>query len=100
MSRSSPRMHTSVLLLRGDAWPKDSRFFRVLLNQGGATVADSTRHGVRALPGFVWVEVEATAVEVDGRLEVLGVAEPAGRLLDPLDDGVEALEAGVGQAMA
>ena len=28
-----------------------------------------------ALPGFVWVEIEAPAVEVDGRLEVLGVAE-------------------------
>src|SRR5262249_46320978 len=47
-----------------------------------------------ALPGFVWVEIEATAVEEDGRLEVLGVAEPARRLLHPLDDLVDALEAG------
>jgi hypothetical protein len=31
-------------------------------------------------------------VEVDGCLEVLSVAEAAGRLLDPLDDRVNALE--------
>jgi hypothetical protein len=30
----------------------------------------------------VWVEVEIAAVEVDGGLEVFGVAEAAGRLLD------------------
>src|SRR6266542_3841504 len=54
----------------------------------------------RALPGFVWVEVETPAVEVDGRLEVLGVAEAPGGLLDPLDDGVDPLEARIGQVMA
>ena len=43
----------------------------------------------KALPGFVWVEVKAAAAKVDGRLEVLGVTEPAGRFLDPLDDGVD-----------
>ena len=31
-------------------------------------------------------------MEVDGGLEVFGVAEAAGGLLDPLDDGVDALE--------
>jgi NAD(P)-dependent dehydrogenase (short-subunit alcohol dehydrogenase family) len=31
-----------------------------------------------ALPAFVWVEVETPAVEVHGRLEVLGVAEAPG----------------------
>jgi hypothetical protein len=36
----------------------------------------------------------------DGRLEVLGVAKAAGRLLDPLDDGAERLEARIGQVMA
>ena len=41
----------------------------------------------------MWVEIETATVEVDGRLEVLGIAEPAGRLLDPLDDGVDTLEA-------
>jgi hypothetical protein len=41
-----------------------------------------SRIQVPALPGFVWVEVEAAAVEVDGRLEVLGVAEATGRVLD------------------
>src|SRR6266702_1150724 len=53
-----------------------------------------------ALPGFVWVEVETPAVEVDGRLEVPGVAEAPGGLLDPLDDGVDPLEARIGQVMA
>src|SRR5215831_9161155 len=48
---------------------------------------------ITALPGFVWVEIEASAVEEDGRLEVLGVAEAARRLLHPLDDRVDALEA-------
>jgi hypothetical protein len=52
-----------------------------------------------ALPAFVWVEIEASTVEVHGRLEVLGVAEAAGCLLDPLDHRVDAFEAGVGQAM-
>lgn len=45
----------------------------------------------------MWVEVEATTVEGDGRLEVLGVSEAAGGVRDPLDDGVDALEAGVGE---
>ena len=51
-----------------------------------------------ALPGFVWVEVETSTVEEDGRLEMLGVAEAARRLLHPLDDGVDGLQPGVGHA--
>src|SRR5437867_4136122 len=47
----------------------------------------------RALPAFVWVEVEPTAAEVDGDLEVLRVAEPTGGLLDALDDGVHGFQA-------
>jgi len=39
-------------------------------------------------------------VKVDGRFEVLGVAEAAGGLLDPLDDSVDALKPGVGEVMA
>ena len=53
-----------------------------------------------ALPALVWVKIQAPAVELDRRLEVLGIAKAAGRLLDPLDDGVDALEPGIGQAMA
>src|SRR5215467_4903885 len=52
-----------------------------------------------ALPAFVWVEVETSTVEIDGRLEMLGIAEAAGGLLDPLDDGVDALEPGIGEPM-
>jgi hypothetical protein len=37
------------------------------------------------------VEVEASTVEVDGRLEVLSVPEAVGHFLDGLDLGVEAL---------
>src|SRR5262249_34391088 len=67
-----------------------------------AKCPDKDGHGYhnRALPGFVWVEIQASAVEEDGRLEVLGVAEAAGGLLHPLDDRVDALEAGVGDAVA
>lgn len=53
-----------------------------------------------ALPALVWVEIEATTVEVDGLLEVLGVAEAAGGLLDPLDDHVGTLDPGVGEVTA
>src|SRR6266852_5977054 len=42
------------------------------------------------------VEIEAAAVEVDGGLEVLAIAEPVGALLDRLDLGVEAFAHGVG----
>src|SRR5881628_692724 len=52
------------------------------------------------LPASVWVEVEAGAVEVDCRLEVLPVAEAAGGVPDPLDLRVQALGRGVGDAVA
>ena len=42
------------------------------------------------------VEVEAAAVEVDGGLEVLAVAEPAGGGPDRLDACVQAFRGGVG----
>ena len=45
----------------------------------------------QALPGSAWVEIEPSAVEVDRRLEVLDVAEPAGHALDLLDLAVEPL---------
>src|SRR5215831_1777217 len=52
-----------------------------------------------ALPAFVWVEIESSTVKVDGGLEVLGVAEAAGRLLYALDHGVDRLEARIGEAV-
>src|SRR5712692_8617053 len=52
-----------------------------------------------ALPGFEWVQVQPPAVEVDGRLEVLGVAEAPRRLLHPLNGRVHGLEARVGDPM-
>src|SRR5206468_11749583 len=52
------------------------------------------------LPASVWVEVEAAAVEVDRRLEVLPVAEAAGGVTDPLDLRVQALGRRVGDPVA
>src|SRR5262249_9506499 len=52
-----------------------------------------------ALPAFVWVEIESSTVKVDGGLEVLRVAEAAGRLLDPLDHRVDRLETRIGEAV-
>src|SRR5436309_3636626 len=56
------------------------------------------RHSV--LPASVWVEVEAAAVEVDRRLEVLPVAEAAGGVPDPLDLRVQAFGRRVGDPEA
>jgi len=50
-----------------------------------------------ALPAFVWVEIQASTVKVDRRLDVLDIAEPPRRLLHPLDRGVHGLQAGVGE---
>ena len=80
----------------GDVFEHNGRRFAV--KQPGAF--GGTAIPYLALPGFVWVEIEASPVEVDGRLEVFGVAKAAGRLLDALDYGVESLEARIGQAMA
>ena len=55
---------------------------------------------LQVLPASVWVEVQATAVEVDGRLEVLSVPVTAGRVADPLDFRVEAFGGRVGDAVA
>src|SRR5262245_22032923 len=55
---------------------------------------------VSALPAFVWVEIEAATVEEDGGLEMRRIAKPARRLLHPLDNSVDGLEPGVGQAMS
>ena len=52
-----------------------------------------------ALPGSAWVQIESSAVEVDRRLEVLDVAEPAGHALDLLDLAVEPLAHRVGHRM-
>src|SRR5712664_4270470 len=52
------------------------------------------------LPTSVWVEVEAAAVEVDRRLEVLPVAEAAGGVPDPLDLRVQAFGRRVGDPVA
>src|SRR5947199_379011 len=52
------------------------------------------------LPASVWVEVEAAAVEVDRRLEVLPVAEAAGGVPDPLDLRVQAFGRRVGDPVA
>ena len=49
-----------------------------------------------ALPAFVWVEIQASTVEVDRRLEVLDIAKAPSGLLHPLDSGVHGFEAGVG----
>ena len=53
-----------------------------------------------ALPDFVWVEIQSSAVEVDRGLEVLGIPESPGRFLQPLDRGVHGLQGGVGDAVA
>ena len=45
-------------------------------------------------------QVQTTAVEVDGRLEVLFVPEPPCRVLDPLNPGIDGLACGVGDPMA
>ena len=47
----------------------------------------------------MWVEIEPSTVKEDRRLEMLGIAEATSGLLDPLDDGVDALEACI-QTMA
>ena len=49
-----------------------------------------------ALPGLAWVQIESAAVEVDGDLEVLGVAEAAGHALDFLNLAIESLTHRVG----
>ncbi len=54
---------------------------------------------IMALPAFVWVEIESSAMKVDGDLEVLRVAEAAGGLLHPLDHGVDCFEARIGKAV-
>ena len=51
----------------------------------------------KVLLGLAWVEIKSSAVEVDRRLEVLDVAEPAGHAFDLFDQAVVALGAGVGQ---
>jgi hypothetical protein len=63
-----------------------SPFTRVVRDEQPVALVDLPG---KALPAFVWVEIESSTVEVDGRLEVLRVAEAARRLLDPLDDGVD-----------
>ena len=52
-----------------------------------------------ALPGLAWVQIEPSAVEVDRRLEVLGIAETAGPALDLLHLAVESLAHRVGHRM-
>jgi len=42
-----------------------------------------------ALPAFVWVKVESSAMEVNRRLEVFDVPEPPSGFLHPLDGGVQ-----------
>lgn len=46
---------------------------------------------ILALPRSAWIQVEPSAVEVDGGLEVLDVSELGGHALDPLDLTVESL---------
>ena len=53
----------------------------------------------RALPGLAWVEIQPATVEVDRRLEVLGVAEAAGHALDLLNLAIEPLTHCVGDRM-
>jgi hypothetical protein len=52
-----------------------------------------------ALPGSAWVKIEPSAVEVDGRLEILEVPESAGHALDLLNLAVEVLAHRVGHRM-
>ena len=46
---------------------------------------------ILALPGLAWVQIEPSTVEVDGRFEVLDVAEPAGHAFDLLNLAIEPL---------
>jgi hypothetical protein len=52
-----------------------------------------------ALPGSAWVKIEPSAVEVDGRLEILVVPESAGHVLDLPHLAVESLAHRVGHRM-
>lgn len=44
-----------------------------------------------ALPGSAWIQIEPSTVEVDGRLEMLAVAEAAGHVLDLLNLAVRSV---------
>src|SRR5262245_42359418 len=77
------------------AWPRCAR--RSAPRHASDEAADVKTK--QALPAFVWVEIESSAMEVDRDLEVLRVAEAACGLLHPLDDGVDRLEARVRDAV-
>jgi hypothetical protein len=47
-------------------------------------------------PGLAWVQIEPATVEVDRRLEVLGVTEAAGPARNRLNPAIESLTHGVG----
>jgi len=49
-----------------------------------------------SLPGLAWVKIESPAVEVDGRLEVLDIAQSGGHALDLLNLAAESLAYRVG----
>src|SRR5581483_11681180 len=53
----------------------------------------------RVLPASAWVEVEASAVEVDGRREVLRVTKAASFPLDAHDFAVQAFGDAVGDGV-
>ena len=52
-----------------------------------------------ALPGLAWVQIESAAVEVEGRLEILDIAEAAGYALNLLNLAVESFAHRVGHRM-
>ena len=56
-----------------------------------------TKARLKALPGFVWVEIEPSAVKADRRPEEFDVQEPPGGLLHTVDGGVGGLQAGIGE---
>jgi len=79
---------------------------RIKVHQGQLLLNEETRYffwlfrklcGCSSVKGG-WVEVQATEVEVDGVAEAVTVAEASSSGLDPLDLGVEALGAGIGDA--
>ena len=52
-----------------------------------------------ALPGLAWVQIESATVEVEGRLEILDIAEAAGYALNLLNLAVESFAHRVGHRM-
>jgi len=70
---------------------KKSAHYRIVPNN----LSNKCINSFLGLPGLAWVEIEASAVEVDGGFEMLNVPEAAGHLLDCLNLAVDTLTHGI-----